>query len=106
MELDKLVYGLQKKDSRTMHEYEMCQRANRIRFTLLENHGFTLKQHIEAVFLLEGVLMKDIQNKRKAATVNKAIAKVYQSFQWLRYYTFAEIIGATQSRVYKLAKSA
>lgn len=99
IEIEKAWYRLQKADSLSMHEYEQLQRLNRIRFALIENHGLIQKQIIEALFLTQGVLMKDIHDGRKTRQVNEAIGFVYQSFQYLGPGAFGELIGVNGKRV-------
>lgn len=99
--LDMQYYRLSKKDALSLHEYEILQRTNKLRYYLLSNHALTLAQRAEAMLLLNNVLLKEVNDKRKKNKVDKAIQAAYPAFTWLGPTGFADLIGAKRERTFQ-----
>lgn len=98
-ELDMLYYRLSRADALSMREYEVLQKANRIRYVLIENHTITLMQRVEALFLVKELFLKDITNTRMKRRVNEAIGYAYGAMVYLSPSGFADLIGVNRDRV-------
>lgn len=102
--IDALFEQISAKENPTHREYNILQRANRIRFSLIENHMLTVKQRIEALLLIKGVLITDVGKKDKLPGVADAVAFVKSNMAFLGNSGLSEYLNAGDQAIGRLVR--